>query len=376
MGGSIGSERTSSTGRFNNSTTDTLDPRLANTLYGNLDSIRGGGYKPFEGPMVAGFNQDQINAQDQARTAAGANIGGDTLQSAIDAARSGANYTPGQVKGGSYDPFQSSSIGVRRGDIRDVNYGGVDQAGIDRFLNPYTDDVVNSSLSDLDRQRQIAQRDNSAMATKAGAFRGTQLFGLRDNTDDTFARAAGSTAGNLRNQGFQTALGAAQNEAGQQMNASALNQGQDANVASQNANIQLQQAMDMGARADAAKQFGLGQGLNAQQFNVNSGQNAAGVNLAGAGALSSLSNQQRDQAMGNIGLLGGVGDAIQGNTQAGLTAGLDEHLRTQGGALDWAQLFNQGLGLIPQTGTRTQSGTESSRSKGSSVGLSGGYGGK
>ena len=377
MSGTLSGSKSSSSGRFNNSTTDTLDPRLAGALYGNVDQVRSTDpYRPFTGPLVADFNEDQLTAQDRARTASGANIGGDTLSQAIASATQGAGYAPQPITTGGYEAFAPSSVGINRSAIRDVNYGGVDQAGIDRFMNPWTDSVVDASLSDLDRQRQIAQRDNAGYATKAGAFRGTQLFGLRDNTDDTFARAAGSTAANTRAAGFNTALGAAQNEVAQGMNAQALNQGQDASVATNNAQLQLQQALDMARRSDAAKQFGIGTKLSADTFNANQGADAANRSLVGAGVLSGLSGQQRDQAFGDIALLGGVGDAIQGNRQAGIDAALDEHRTDQGANVDWQQIINQSLGLIPQTGTRTSSGTESSKSKSIGASVTGSYGGK
>lgn len=364
LGLSKGSEKSASNSNFQNSTTDTLDPRLTGTIYDNLNTLKtGGGYKPYTGPMVADFNSDQLTAQDQARTAAGANIGGGTLADAIRAASAGSSYQPASVTGKGYDPFVASSVGIDRGDIRNVDGQQVGAEDIARFMNPYEDTVVKNSLADLDRQRQLAQRDNSAAATHAGAFRGTSLFGMRDNTDDTFARAAGNTAGQLRYQGFNSATGNAQQDAGRALQADALNQGQDASVASQNANFQQQSALDRAGREDAAAQFGAGQDYNAQTFNAGMGEQAANRGLAGAGVLSGLAGQERDFGLGNIGILGAVGDARQTNDQARLDAAADEYRAGEGGRMDWQNMINQYIASIPQTGTRTSSGTEASKSK-------------
>jgi hypothetical protein len=341
LGLSKGSDKNSNKGTSSGTSTSTLDPRLAQTLYGNIDRTKAmQPYQPYTGPLVAEFNQDQLGAQEQARTAAGANIGGGLLDRAATTAQGVANYTPTSVGGTQID---RSGIG---------NVGTAQTTGDDiaRFMNPYEDTVVANSLSDLDRQRQRAQADNSAAATKLGAFRGTGLFNVRDRTDETFARESGNTAGQLRYQGFNTALGGAQADAARIAQAEAANQGVDASVASQNANL----------------------AQNAQLANQGAEQAGAGLQLQGAAALSGLSDQQREQAFGDIGLLGGVGDARQAREQALIAAQTAERDKGQQSKMDMQSLINQAIALIPQTGTTSASGvtTQNGKSKSKGGGLS------
>lgn len=85
---------------------------------------------------------------------------------------------------------------------------------IGQFMNPYTSMVTGSTLADLERQRQMAQRTTGAQATAAGAFGGSR-HGVADAlTNEAFARQGAQTLGNLQSQGFNTALGAAQAQQG------------------------------------------------------------------------------------------------------------------------------------------------------------------
>lgn len=83
---------------------------------------------------------------------------------------------------------------------------------IGQFMNPYTDMVTGNTLQDLERQRQMATNTMGAQATQAGAFGGSR-HGIADAaTNQAFARQGAQTFGNLQSQGFNTALGAAQNQ--------------------------------------------------------------------------------------------------------------------------------------------------------------------
>jgi hypothetical protein len=85
--------------------------------------------------------------------------------------------------------------------------GGTQQAmagpNIGAFMNPYQNMVTGGALNDLERQRQMATNTMDAQAGQAGAFGGSR-------------QGANMFAG-LQSQGFNTALGAAQNQQGMQM---------------------------------------------------------------------------------------------------------------------------------------------------------------
>ena len=83
---------------------------------------------------------------------------------------------------------------------------------INQFMNPYTRSVVNQSMKDLERQRQMQMNDIGASATQAGAFGGSRHGVAEALTNTGFAQQGADMSANLRQQGFNTALNAAQNQ--------------------------------------------------------------------------------------------------------------------------------------------------------------------
>jgi len=86
------------------------------------------------------------------------------------------------------------------------------QQGMQQFMNPYTDQVVNQSLKDLDRARKMTNAGISGDAAKAGAFGGSREALMRSENNRNFLDRAGALSGQLRQQGFQTASQLAQDE--------------------------------------------------------------------------------------------------------------------------------------------------------------------
>lgn len=85
---------------------------------------------------------------------------------------------------------------------------------IGQFMNPYTSQVVNRTGMDMGRQAAMQQNALGAQATAAGAFGGSR-HGVAEGTMlGDYGRAFGDIAANLRQGGFNTALGAAQGQQG------------------------------------------------------------------------------------------------------------------------------------------------------------------
>lgn len=106
---------------------------------------------------------------------------------------------------------------------------------IGQFMNPYTSQVIANTGADMMRQQNMAQNQLGAQATQAGAFGGSRHGVAEGTMMGDYGRAFGDMAAQQRQQGFNTALGAAQNQQGMQS--------------------QL-----------AGQGFGFGQALNAQQM--------------------------------------------------------------------------------------------------------------
>ncbi len=99
--------------------------------------------------------------------------------------------------------------------------GGTQQAmagpDIGAFMNPYTNMVTGQALGDLERQRQMATNQMDAQAGAAGAFGGSRHGVAQGATNEGFARQGANMFANMQQQGYNTALGAAQGQQGLQM---------------------------------------------------------------------------------------------------------------------------------------------------------------
>ena len=212
------------------------------------------------------------------------------------------------------------------------------QDRVQDFMNPYTDQVVNSALKDINRARQMADLSTMGGAAKSGAFGGSREALMRaENTRNALDQAA-STAGQLRSQGFNTAANLAQQEELQRLGLTATDlqnvrgyqsagnlQGQSLTASDlQNVRgLQSQGALNsqnLGAQSDRdvmnyqqqlqrqGNQIAADQARLAEQFR----QSAGALNLQGAGALGNLTQMgvnDRRQRIADLLASGGAGDA-------------------------------------------------------------------
>jgi hypothetical protein len=167
---------------------------------------------------------------------------------------------------------------------------------IGQFFNPYTTEVINQSLADLERQRQTQINSTGAAASQAGAFGGSRHGVAEAQTNLGFGQQGAQMASGLRQQGFNTALQAAQNQqlTQSQLAGQGFGFGQAINnqQAAQGASVQ---AMNQ-ALIDAARgQYGgfTGAPANSLQMILN--------------ALGSMPNQSTTKETQNPGLFGILG---------------------------------------------------------------------
>ena len=129
--------------------------------------------------------------------------------------------------GGGVPMAPQSNFNVNRaaaGGLQQAMAGTQAAAGapnVAQFANPYSQMVTGQALSDLERQRQMAVNQTGAQAGQAGAFGGSRHGVAEGLTNEAFAREGARTFGNLQHQGFNTALGAAQNQQRTQLGAAA-----------------------------------------------------------------------------------------------------------------------------------------------------------
>lgn len=134
-------------------------------------------------------------------------------------------------------------------------------AGTDltQYTNPYETQVVNQSLQDLDRARQMQANQLGAQATTAGAFGGSRQALMESELGRNYMDQAARTASGLRQAGYQNA----QQMAGQDITTGLQGSQNRLNAANQLGSIaNLGFGMGMDLNQQAAQQGALEQGIN------------------------------------------------------------------------------------------------------------------
>jgi len=271
-----------------------LDPQIKGALLGNYadaQSLVANTPSQYTGQLVAPMNDTQTAGNTALANIATSGTGMAALNQGIGAAGQVAGFQPSQVQAG--------------------QLAGTD---LSPYLNPYTQDVVNTTMANLNQQNQVADNANNASATSAGAFGGD--------------RSAVQNA--LTNQ--QYALTGAQTYAG-------LNQANYSNA-------------QQSALADiAAKQA-------ASTSNQSAGIAGAGLNLNAGNSLAAMSGQQVSQGTALANLIRTVGAQQQQQSQNVLSANQGQFQTNLGNKVTMQQLINQALGLAgnPVLGTSQSSG--------------------
>ncbi len=324
------------------SSTQKIDPWLKGQIEGNLDTIQNlpayqqiptsQAFAPVTGQMRQSLGQMR-------------QLGGQ----GVGLLNQGAN-TMRRVAG--QDAQQVNPSGAISAD--QISAG---QADLSPFQNPYQQQVVDQTMQDLNRARQMSIVGGEDAALGAGAFGGSR-HGIADSeTNRAFAEQAARTAGQLNAQGFNTALGAAQQQQGMEMGAQQANQ--QANLGAQQFNVgtdlAAQQAnqsagLDAGRLNLLAGQGLLGQGM--QQFGL--GQQAAQFGQDRQQAMRDFQVQQNQQAQMDPRLLAQMeSSAIQGIPFMGSTTQTQPGGSRLGGglpqALQWG-LSSVGHGVLPSVG--------------------------
>jgi hypothetical protein len=288
-----------------------LDPQLKAAYMGNLQQAQqvAAGLAPRQ---FAGF--DPLYSQgEQMALGAATGPGSQALNQSIGVAQGLTSFDPAQV--------------------------GFDQRLVEQYYNPFQQQVIDTTLQDIERQRQMASQNLGQQATAARAFGGSRQGVAEGVMAGEFGRTAAQTAANLRQQGYQGAL--------------------QASMAQQLAN---QQAGLAGAqfRLGAGQQLaGLGQARTAADLMA--AQTAMGL----GGARQQFAQQQLDAArnlelerlgitQSALGLTSPTMGATQ--TQTGPGAYTNPIAGGLGGALAGASLFGTGGALAGMGGITAAGG--------------------
>jgi hypothetical protein len=217
------------------------------------------------------------------------------------------------------------------------------------YQNPYNRQVVDTTLADFDQQAGQTRAAQAANAARTGAFGGSR-YGIREaQTEGELARARAATQAGLLDQGFRTAAGLSQDDAGRRQqsglfNADAQNQAgafgasasNNASLANQGASNQfaLTQAglqndvarygadannqfkLDTMGRQDAAAQFGAASRNAMEQFNAGQMETGLARQLQAAGLLNGFGNDYANNTQRDIALMSDLGGQQRAIEQA------------------------------------------------------------
>jgi hypothetical protein len=197
-----------------------------------------------------GFTPGYATAEQQLTATGIGGAGQQTTNRAAELALAEAGYTPQQIQAMTGAQYMSA------------------------YQNPYEQQVVQGTLADIERQRQIAQQAQQARAVGARAFGGSRQAISESLANEDYTRRMADTAAQLRSAGFTTAAGFGQTDAARAMEAAR------ANAANQIAGA--------GIRQTAVGQLGA---LGAQQQNLG---------MTGAQAVMTAEQQRQQLAQARL----------------------------------------------------------------------------
>jgi len=241
------SENQGSNTNTQTNTTTTTEPKIDPKDIFNPDDLTP--FQAFDRQRFAGPGQDTLRGEGilSGRYDQRFGTGGiDPFAAANQAVGSAANYqsgfqgTTGGI-GGQAGNFQQGLGSARNPNVfRSQNYMNQTQGyenpnqgmqaenyardfrqNLNQFVDPYTDQVVNQTIRDMDRARQMTANQVSGDAAKAGAFGGSRSMLMQAENNRNFADRTAAAVGQLRSQGFQRAADRAQQEQLQRLGLSA-----------------------------------------------------------------------------------------------------------------------------------------------------------
>jgi hypothetical protein len=255
IGGS--SSKTSSTSNTtSNSTTTPIVPDWASNLTQGVASQVGALQNLNPQSLVAPAQSLQTGAAAQA-----ANLTGSPWN--YDGA---ADLTRGAAKTSWIDPYMTASTpSASAGKASDY---------VNSYLNPYLDSVVNATSADLDAHDGQVRAQQALDLAGSGAFGGSGAALTQSMTEGELERARATSLSGLRSQAYDTALGAANNDAERATQVGIANaqtalqdqaqkvgfglQGQQQQLAAANQLSNISNAYDANQRANIQTQADLG----------------------------------------------------------------------------------------------------------------------
>ena len=211
----------------------------------------------------------------------GGQTGGNVYQQTAGALQNAGNVTAGIAGNGTAPGYSPATV------RQTPQLAG---RTLDRYMNPYTSQVIDTTMADLNRSRQMVQNQNGQAASAAGAFGGSRHGILEAETNRGFADQAGQLAAGLRQDAFNNAQGAAQFD---------IN------------NVLQTRTNNMNAR-NTARQFNATQMGQQQDRQLGAASQLASIGNLGFGMGQQIAGQQAQQGQQQQALQQAIINAAQG----------------------------------------------------------------
>jgi hypothetical protein len=214
-------------------TTDPLFREGASSLLGtndvsnNLINRLNTGYNRYTGDRFTDLNADQLNVADRIRSNIDAIPGADIFSEGVNASRNVGNINVDPITGASVNTQMAPMQKAGRDKIQDIVAGQFAGTNLDPYMNPYTDAVINTTLKDIERARQMQNLQNDSAASMAGAYGGDRAALVNAETNRASQDLAARTIADLRNRGFEAAADLYAKDADRSMDAQDANQKAD-----------------------------------------------------------------------------------------------------------------------------------------------------
>lgn len=166
----------------------------------NAAQSQGQGY---DAAQATGFTGQAQNAQAQGFDAANVGSTGYGAQGVgsqgYNAAQAGSQgYQAQNAQAQGFGAAQAGSQGYNAAQsqfapnvtAQSVQAGQIGKTDLSQYMNPYTENVIQTSLSDIERSRQLAANQSAAAAQRAGAFGGSRQAIMEAESNRNFLQQA------------------------------------------------------------------------------------------------------------------------------------------------------------------------------------------
>jgi hypothetical protein len=178
-----------------------------------------------------------------------------------------------------------------------TSLSGAGSRDISAYMNPYTKQVSQNALADLETARQNAIRQTAQQAGAARAFGGSRQGVAEAQTNLGYGTQAGKLSTQLNEQAFNQAMAAQQQDLARQQQASMQNAAQRSAASQFGAGAMNQASLSNAAQRNQMAQFNANLGQNAALANQGAGLSGAQLRLSAANQLGNLGGQQQGLRM-------------------------------------------------------------------------------